>query len=89
MESVNSVCEEALEEHECGSPLTISLNEEEVLAELNHEIDIPCVAHWGFLWFTAPSRLNVKLDVEKFRITMYNEVTKLAIDATASSLRRT
>ena len=33
---------------------TISLNEEEMLAELDNEIDIPCVIQLGFLWFTAP-----------------------------------
>ena len=54
MESVNWVCDEALEEHEWVSPLTISLKEEEVLAELDYEIDLLCVVQWGFLWFTAP-----------------------------------
>ena len=44
MESVNWVCEEALEEHEWGFPLTVSLiEEEEVLAELDYEFDILCV----------------------------------------------
>ena len=35
----------------------------------------------GFLWFTALSRLNVKLDVEKTSITKYHHVTNLAINA--------
>ena len=44
MECVNWVCEEALEEHEWVSALTISLKEEEeVLAELEYEIDVLCV----------------------------------------------
>ena len=45
MECVNWACEEALEEHEWVSTLTISLKEEEeeVLAELEHEIDVLCV----------------------------------------------
>ena len=57
LESVHWVCEDALEEHEWVSPLTISLIEEEevLLAELDYEIDIPCVVQWRFLWFTAPS----------------------------------
>ena len=44
LENANWVCEDALEEHEWVSPLTISLKEEEeVLAELDHEIGIPYV----------------------------------------------
>ena len=35
-----------------------------------------------FLGFAAPSRINVKLDVENTRITRYHEVTNLAIEAT-------
>ena len=47
MESVNWVCEDALEEHEWVSPLTISLQEEEeVLVELDYESSIPCVVQW-------------------------------------------
>ena len=43
MESVNWVCEEVLVEHEWVSPLTTSLKEEEeVLAELDHKIGVPC-----------------------------------------------
>ena len=80
-ESVNRVCEEALEDHQWVSELTISMQENEVLAELDHEIDIPCVVQWGLLWSTAPSRLNVKLDVEYTRITKFHEVTNLAINA--------
>ena len=44
MESVNWVCEEALEEHEWVSPLTVSLKEEEeVLVDLDYQIDFLCV----------------------------------------------
>ena len=45
MESVNCVCEEALEEHE--SPLNIYLKEEEVQAELDYEIDLLCLVQEG------------------------------------------
>ena len=48
MESVNWACEEALEDHEWVSELTISTQENEVLAELDYEIDIPCVVQWDF-----------------------------------------
>ena len=62
MESVNWVCEEVLEEHEWGSPLTISSKEEEeVLRESDYEIDVLCVVPRRFLWFIAPSRFNVEL----------------------------
>ena len=47
VERVNWVCEEALEEREWVSPLTISLREE-VLAELDFEIDTLCVVQWDF-----------------------------------------
>ena len=80
MESVNWVCEEVLEEHEWVSPYTISLKEE-VLREMEKELDVPCVVQWRFLWFTAPSRLNVKLDCHDARVIKYHEVTNLAIEA--------
>ena len=54
MESVNWVCEEVQEKHEWVSPLTISMKEEEVLMELDHELDVPCVVQWRFLWFIVP-----------------------------------
>ena len=41
MESVNWVCEDALEDHEWVSELTISMHEDEVLVALNYEIDVP------------------------------------------------
>ena len=52
-----------------------------MLAELNYEISIPCVVQWRFLWFTAHSRLNVKLNDLYTRIAKYHEVTNLAIEA--------
>ena len=45
------------------------------------ELNVPCVVHWGFLWFIPPSSLNVKLDVENIRISKYHEVTNLVIEA--------
>ena len=49
MESVNWVCAEALEEHGCVSPLTVSLKEEEeVLVDLDYQVDFPCVVQWCF-----------------------------------------
>ena len=48
MASANRFCEDVLEEHEWVSPLTISLEEEEELAELDCEIGILCVVQWRF-----------------------------------------
>ena len=62
MESNNGVCEEAFEVHEWVSELTISMQKEEILVALNYRIDVPCVVQWGMLWFSAPSRLNQRLD---------------------------
>ena len=59
----------------------IPLREEGVLRELDHELDVPCVVQWRFLWFTAPSRLNDKLACHDDRIIEYHEVTKLAIES--------
>ena len=42
MDSVNWVCEE-LKEHEWVSELTISMQEEEMLVDLDYELDVPCV----------------------------------------------
>ena len=54
--------------------------EQEVLAELDHELDVPCVVRWRFLWFIALARLNVKLDTENTRIAKCHDVTNLAIE---------
>ena len=54
MESVNWVCEEACEGQEWVSDLTISIQEEEVLVDLDYELDVPCVVQWGLLWLSAP-----------------------------------
>ena len=55
--------------------------EQEVLRELDYELDVLCVVQSEFLWFTAPSRLNVKLDCHDARIIKYHEVTNLAIES--------
>ena len=49
MESVKWVCAEALQEHGCVSPLTVSLKEEEeeVLVDLDYQVDFPCVVQWS------------------------------------------
>ena len=60
MESVNWVCEDALEEHEWVSPLTISLKKKKKKCCWRSWIAKSTFFvwyKWGFLWFTAPSRL--------------------------------
>ena len=61
-------------------PLTISLKEE-VLMELDYEVEVPCVVRWGFLWCTAPSQFDCKLDCHGARIVKYHEFTNLAIES--------
>ena len=51
------------------------------LRELDYEIDVPCVVQWGFIWFTALSRLKVKLDCQDARVVKYHEVTNVTIEA--------
>ena len=53
-----SVCDDALEDHEWVSELTISIQETEVLVALNHDIEVPCIVQWRMLWFTSPTSLN-------------------------------
>ena len=72
MKSDNWVCEDALEELEWVCPLTISLKEEdEVLTDLEFEIRHSLFGTMGFLWFPAPSRLNVRLDCHGAKIVKY------------------
>ena len=43
IQTVNWVCEDALDDQEWVSELTISIEENEVFVALNYEIDVPCV----------------------------------------------
>ena len=58
MESVNWVCDVAMEGHEWVSEATVSMEEYGMLVALNYEIDVPCAVQWGLLWFSSPSRRN-------------------------------
>ena len=71
MESVNWVCEEAMEDHEWVSELAFSLQENEVFMALNWRIDVPCMVQWRLLWFSPPTRLDQRFDV----FNMTNEAT--------------
>ena len=84
LESVNWVCEDALEEHEWVSPLTNSLKEEEeevLLAELDYEIDIPWCGTMEISLVYCSLMTNAKLDVEKTRLAKYHEDTNVANEA--------
>ena len=68
-----------------GIPAHCFFERKEVLRELDHELDVPCVVHRGFLRFIAPTRSNVKLDCHDGRIVKYREVTNLAIEAAVNA----
>ena len=46
MEGLNWVCNDALEDNEWVSELTISMQENEVLVVLNSDIEVPSVVQW-------------------------------------------
>ena len=77
MESVNWVCEDVFkEEHDRVTQVTISDCEDRVLADLDNNIDVPCVVQWALLWFTAPSRSNLYHEDNGTHIEMYHKVKK-------------
>ena len=45
-ESVSSVFEDALKNHEWVTELTIFMQESEKLVALNYEFEVPCVVQW-------------------------------------------
>ena len=76
MESVNLVCDGALEDHEWVSETTISMQENAILVALNYVIDVPC------LWFSSRSQLNQRFAGSGSTIAKYRDVINLAIEAT-------
>ena len=86
MESVNLVCDGALEVHEWVSETTISMQENAILVALNYVIDVPCVVQWELLWFSSPSRLIQTFAGSGSTIAKYHEVINLAIEATFTVL---
>ena len=62
MLDVNWVCEEAFEEQEWVSELTVAMLEKEVLVDFDYDLSIPCVTQWNMLWFSASSQLNQTFD---------------------------
>ena len=80
MESVNWVCEDLFkEEHEWVTQLTLSESEGLILADLEYNLDVPCVMRWAFLWFTAPSRSNLYHEGNGPHEDMFHKATKTAI----------
>ena len=58
---VNSVCEGAFDHHEWVFENTIDMQVEDVLGmDLDYELCIPCVVQSSMLWFSAPTRFNLK-----------------------------
>ena len=79
METVNWVCDDALDDHVWVSELTISCQAAKVLV-----IEVPCVVQWSMLWFSSPTSLNQRFLDSGTIIEKYNEVVDLAIVATFS-----
>ena len=79
MLSANRVCEEAFEGHEWVSELTISMQEEEVLVDLDYELENPCVVQWIMPWFSAPSRVDPTFDGDGIKIVKYHEVVTVGL----------
>ena len=77
MEAVNRVCDDALDDHEWVSELTISCHEAEVLEHLQYDLAKPCITQWGMLRFSAPKKLNHALLNNGVISEMYNEVVNL------------
>ena len=82
MESVCWVCEDAFGDNEWRKELHGTLNENEILVALNHDLGVPCVIQWRLLWFSSPSRLNQRFVNNSTKIAKYHEAVNNAIDAT-------
>ena len=62
---------------------TIAMQEEEVMGrDLDYELCTPCVVQWSMQWFSAPTRLNQKLEDDEIKIAKYHEVVDMAITET-------
>ena len=59
-----------------------SLEENEILEALNHDLDVPCPLQWGLLWFSSPSRLNRTFANAGTKIAKYRETVNMAIEIT-------
>ena len=81
MESVSWVCEDALRDHEWVTELDI-LKENGMLEALHRDLDVPCVIHWGLMWFSSPSRLNQTFTNNGMKVAKYHEAVSMAIEAT-------
>ena len=57
-ETVNGVCDNALDEHLWVSELPISCQEAKVLEALQYELVNPCTVQWRMLWFSATTSLK-------------------------------
>ena len=82
MESVSWVCEDALRDHEWVTELNVILKENEILAALNYDLDVPCVILWRLLWFSSPSRRNQGFTNNGTKKAKYHEAVNMAIEAT-------
>ena len=82
MESVSCVCEDAFRDHEWVTELNVIRKENEILAALNYDLDVPCVIQWRLLWFSSLSRLNHTFLNNGSQIAKYHKAVNRAIDVT-------
>ena len=73
MEAVNWVCDDALDDHEWVSELTISCEEAKVLEAQQYDLANRCIVQWRMLWFSAPTCLNNRLLKHGVILEKYNE----------------
>ena len=76
-DTINWVCDDALDEHVWVSELTISLQEAKVLEALQYDLEIPRIVQWEMLWFTASTSLNNDLLHDGVILEKYNEAVNL------------
>ena len=82
MECVSWVCEDFLCEHEFVTEPNVLWKENYILEALNYDLDVPCPLQWGLLWFSSPSRLNLKFANDGTNIKKYRETVNMTIEIT-------
>ena len=79
MEAVNSVCDDALDEHVWVPEQTISLEEAKVLEALQYDREIPCQVQWEMLWFSTSTSLDNELLNDEEIFGKYCEASQLGV----------
>ena len=82
MKCVSWVFDDALKDHEWVTELSVILKENEMLAALNCDLDVPCVIRRRLLWFSSPSRRHQTFTNNGTKIAKCHEATNMVIEAT-------